>query len=169
MTRNIRQRPERAAELQRLAEIASKCYALRDATRSANAAPLTGTEYLVIAQLLERVALDGADIAADYWKPIRGRPITTDSRNLWLAIDWKLRRELGERGIGREIGERWGLPAANAVEDARKIERERRSEARATLESYRRHSRGSAYGLEKLARDVERMRAALAAAPRRGK
>ena len=54
MTRHIRPRPERAAELARLAGIASKCYALHRATRSADA--LTGTEYLVIAQLLERVA-----------------------------------------------------------------------------------------------------------------
>ena len=84
MTRHIRPRPARAAELQRLAGIASKCYALHRAGRTTeivDGESLTGTEYLVIAQLLERVVLDGADVAADYWEPIPHRPRANESRD----------------------------------------------------------------------------------------
>lgn len=149
MTRHIRPRPERTAELARLAEIASKCYALHRATRSADA--LTGTEYLVIAQLLERVVLDGADVAADYWEPIKHRPPKTASRDLYIAIDAALRRAKGERKVWESVAIDWGMRGVNAAEDAKKLARPYKADAQTVVDNTR--ERG-ATRLEKLARDV---------------
>ena len=157
MTRHIRPRPERAAELARLAGIASKCYALHRATRSADA--LTGTEYLVVAQLLERVVLDGADVAADYWEPIKHRPRVNESRDRWIAIDAALRRVKRERGRWQSVAADWGMNGDNAAEDAKKRARPYSAEAKQTVDRY--NERGEA-GLEKLARDVAAMRGRLA-------
>jgi hypothetical protein len=165
MTRHIRPRPERAAELHRLAEIASKCYALHDATRSANAAPLTGTEYLVIAKLLERVSLDGENVAADYWETIKHRPTNTATRDLYIAIDAALRRTKGERKVWQSVAAEWGKRGVNAADDTKKLAQPYKIDAATALESAR--ERGAA-GLEKLARDVAKMRRTLGqATPRR--
>lgn len=160
MTRNIQVRPERLAEWQRLAVIASKCHTISQMLHGAEQAPdiggiLTGTEYLVIAQLLERVVLDGDNVAAEYWESIPHRPQTTASRNLYIAIDAELRRTKGDRKIWQAIADDWGMTGVNAAEDAKKLARPYREDAKLSVN---RHSERGAKSLDDLARNVSHMR-----------
>jgi hypothetical protein len=152
--RQQRHRPDKAAEIARLLEIIGKCYA---------ATPLTGTEQLTVAMLLERIVNEGDDVSRDFWEPLRGRPAKVD-RDLYLAIDFYLRLDSRAdktvESVACAVANDWRLnmTGINASDEVRKIARRNKEAALIAIRQYQLPGRRGKPDVQRLAASVDAMR-----------
>ena len=139
----------REAEIARWAEVVSNCYAIAAGRQPADA--LSRTDHLNIAVLLESIVLNGEDLPVQLQKTRpRGAPSKL-TRNYWIAVDFELRKARGEKKAASRVDEDWNLGGEDTT---RKAIAPHRKEARAIINDFRSHKRGTDYGLRQLAKRV---------------
>lgn len=81
-----------------------------------------------LAKLLGDVAGD-VDVRERFFESVAARPKTVTNRDLWLAVDYRLRVAAGDRSVQKKVANDWNIPGSSAPAHVKRIARENRAAA----------------------------------------